>query len=233
MKNLGSRAIAQLAMLERIARQLGDLANDFVFLGGCSTALFITDPASPDVRSTIDVDCIVDVISLNAYYQIEKKLQEYGFKKSYDVICRWHYDDLILDVMPTEEKILGFSNKWYKEAIDCFTTHQLAEGVVIRSVTAPYFLGTKLEAFKSRGNNDFMSSHDFEDIIAVIDGCTELIEEVKKTSPSLRQYLSDSFSKILLNDEFQTALPGHLNYGPSTHDRIQIILQRIQEICGS
>lgn len=135
--------------------------------------------------------------------------------------------------MPTEEKILGFSNKWYKEAIDCFTTHQLAEGVVIRSVTAPYFLGTKLEAFKSRGNNDFMSSHDFEDIIAVIDGCTELIEEVKKTSPSLRQYLSDSFSKILLNDEFQTALPGHLNYGPSTHDRIQIILQRIQEICGS
>lgn len=88
MKNLGSRAIAQLAMLERIARQLGDLANDFVFLGGCSTALFITDPASPDVRSTIDVDCIVDVISLNAYYQIEKKLQEYGFKKSYDVICR-------------------------------------------------------------------------------------------------------------------------------------------------
>lgn len=233
MRNLGSRAIAQLAMLERIARQLGDLGNNFVFLGGCSTALFITDPASPDVRSTIDVDCIVDVISLNAYYQIEKKLQEYGFKKSYDVICRWHYDDLILDVMPTEEKILGFSNKWYKEAIDCFATHQLAEDVVIRSVTAPYFLGTKLEAFKSRGNNDFMSSHDFEDIIAVIDGCTELIEEVKKTSPSLRKYLSDSFSKILLNDEFQTALPGHLNYGPSTHDRIQIILQRIQEICGS
>ena len=235
MKIIGSLAVAQVAMIKCVARQLGDLREEFVFLGGCSAALFITDPASPDVRSTIDVDCIVDVLSLSAYYQIEEKLTQRGFQKSPNdnVICRWHYDDLILDVMPTEEKILGFSNRWYKEAIANFTIHQLDEDIVIRSVTAPYFLGTKLEAFKARGRSDFIDSHDFEDIIAVIDGRIELIEEVKSTSSTLRTYLSDIFSKMLLNDDFHTALPGHLNYGTVTRDRAQIVLQRIKAICES
>ncbi|MFM7852904.1 MAG: hypothetical protein ACKO96_13540, partial [Flammeovirgaceae bacterium] len=82
MKHLGSRATAQLLQLEFAVQKLGNLKELFVFLGGCSTALFITDPASPDVRSTKDVDCIVDVASLTAYYKLEKQLQEYGFKKS-------------------------------------------------------------------------------------------------------------------------------------------------------
>ena len=77
----------------------------------------------PDVRYTLDVDCIVDVISRNQYYQLEKKLNKQGFKKSIteDVICRWFYDDVILDVMPTDEAILGFGNRWYKQAIDSQT----------------------------------------------------------------------------------------------------------------
>lgn len=230
---LGSRSVAQLAMLEYAAQKLGGLSNNFVFLGGCSTALFITDPASPDVRSTMDVDCIVDVISLNDYYQLEQKLQAQGFRKAAndEVICRWHYDDLILDVMPTDEKILGFSNRWYKEAICNSVTHQLAKDVIIRSVSAPYFLGTKFEAFYARGCNDFMCSHDFEDIIAIIDGRLELIEEVKHTSPTLRAYLIEAFSNILVQDDFQTALPGHLNYGSVTQDRVRIVLNRIRQLC--
>ncbi len=235
MKYLGSRAVAQLALLEFAARKLGDISEEFVFLGGCSTALLITDPASPDVRSTIDVDCIVDALSLSAYYQLEQRLQERGFRKSFNdnVLCRWHYEDLILDVMPTDEKILGFSNRWYKAAIKNAETHQLADDIIIRSVTAPYFLGTKLEAFQSRGNNDFMMSHDFEDIIAIIDGRVELIDEVKQTEPDLRLYLAGIFSKMLLRDDFQTALPGYLNYGSVTHDRTQLLLKRIQSMCES
>jgi len=49
MQYLGSRASAQLSLLEFAVRKLGDISDGFVFLGGCSTALFITDPASPDV----------------------------------------------------------------------------------------------------------------------------------------------------------------------------------------
>ena len=37
-------------------------------------------------------------------------------------------------------------------------------------VTAPYFMATKIEAFYGRGGDDFLGSHDMEDIITVIDG---------------------------------------------------------------
>lgn len=117
--NNKSIMLANVRMLEFIASKLGEIRDDVVFLGGCTTGLFITDPDFPDVRYTVDVDCIVDVLSLKQYHQLEKKLTRQGFKKSIseEVICRWFYDDVTLDVMPTDEYILGFGNPWYKRAI--------------------------------------------------------------------------------------------------------------------
>src|SRR5579862_2435199 len=162
MQSNGPVRLANIKMLQFIATKLGDLRDEVVFLGGCTTALFINDPESPDVRYTFDVDCIVDVISLNEYHRMEKKLKHLGFKQSIaeEVICRWYFDDVILDVMPTDEKILGFSNRWYKEAIQNAHIYSLKEGITIKVVTAPYFLATKLEAFKTRGNMDFYASRD-------------------------------------------------------------------------
>ena len=49
------RATANLRMLEFVARKLGKLNDEVIYLGGCSTALFVTDPLSLDVRPTKDV----------------------------------------------------------------------------------------------------------------------------------------------------------------------------------
>lgn len=230
MNNKGTRASSNLAMLEFVARKLGQLNEEVVFLGGCATALFITDPLSLDVRPTWDVDCIIDVISLGQYHQFESKLTKQGFKKSIqdDVICRWHYDDIILDVMPTDEKILGFGNRWYKEAIIHAVIHQIADDLFIKSVTAPYFLATKIEAFQTRGNNDFLASHDFEDIMTVIDGRIELANEIFAVNTSLKKHLEQIFSEIVINEQFQAALPGHLNDA----NRTQIVLKRIKQIAN-
>ena len=67
---------ANLAMLQIVADKLGDLCENVVFLGGCTTALLINDPVSPDVRRTFDVDCIIDVISVS----ITKYLNALGKK---------------------------------------------------------------------------------------------------------------------------------------------------------
>ena len=39
------------------------MRDELVFVGGCTTGLFITDPAAGGIRSTKDVDAIVDVTS--------------------------------------------------------------------------------------------------------------------------------------------------------------------------
>ena len=71
-------------------------------------------------------------------------------------------------------KSLGFSNVWYKPALDSAVVHELEADLRIRAVTAVYFCATKLEAFAGRGKNDYQSSHDLEDLVAVMDGRVEL-----------------------------------------------------------
>lgn len=229
-----SRGTANLKMLEFIARKLGELNEQIVYLGGCTTTLFITDPLSLDVRPTNDVDCIVDVISLGQYHKFERSLFKTGFKKSLedDVICRWRAEDIILDVMPTDENILGFGNRWYKEAIQYANSHQIADDLIIRSITATYFLATKIEAFKTRGNYDFLTSHDFEDIITVIAGRKEVVEEALLATDELKTYLKQTFIEMLRNDQFEQTLPGHLNDGhrTATEGRVKIVKNRIKQI---
>lgn len=224
---------ANLKMLEAVATQLGPLCQEFVFLGGCTTALFITDLASPDVRYTLDVDCIVDVLSLNEYYQVENKLIQQGFKKSLEdeVICRWHYDSIILDVMPTDENILGFGNRWYKSAIAHAIEYHLSSQTTIKVLTAAYFLATKLEALRTRGKMDFMASHDFEDIISVLDGRSAIVEEIILSEYDLKDYLKKYFSDMLDDRKFHDALPGHfIQYGNLAEDRIQLLLNKLKQL---
>lgn len=231
--NNKSVMLANLRMLEFVAAKLGEIRHDVVFLGGCTTGLFITDLEFPDVRYTLDVDCIVDVISLNQYHQLEKKLIKQGFKKSLseDVICRWFYDNVTFDVMPTDENILGFGNCWYKKAIAASIIHHLTDKIDIKIVTAAYFLATKLEAFKTRGKSDYYASHDFEDIMSILDGRLEIVEEIHKADSELRNHLINSFTEIDNSTAFKGAIPGHfVQYGNYADDRIAMVEQKIKEI---
>ena len=54
--------------------------------------------------------------------------------------------------MPTDPEILGFGNRWYGPALENAENVILQEGVEVNMITAPYFLGTKMEAFRARGN---------------------------------------------------------------------------------
>src|SRR5579872_2691024 len=229
------RATSNLALLQLAAKRLGDLNDNVVYLGGCATALFINDPSALDVRATLDVDCIIDVVSLVEYHKFESQLVKKGFKKSMedDVICRFRCDEIILDVMPTDQKILGFGNPWYKKALQHAVNHEIADNLIIKSISAPYFLATKFEAFKTRGNNDLWSSHDYEDIISVIAGRVNLVEEVMTTSPELRENLKEEFRRLLQSDQFEPTLPGHVNDGPATMQNVQVVKNRINQIINN
>src|SRR6266851_2931963 len=123
-------------------------------------------------------------------------------------ICRWLIDHMKLDVMPTDETILGFSNRWYKPAIEAAAIVAI-DGFELRVVTTPYFIGTKLEAFRGRGKGDFYASSDLEDIITVLDGRPTVVEEVADSPRELRRYIGKEVGRLLDNREFVNALPEH------------------------
>jgi hypothetical protein len=163
-----------VALLERAAEHLGEaLLEQLVFVGGAVAGVLITDPAMPEIRPTQDVDVICRVIARSDYHQLGSQLRQRGFQEDSRPgapLCRWCADDLVLDLMPTQGEILGFSNRWYPLALDTAQPQELPSGRSVRIVTAPVFLATKLEAFRGRGQGDFLFSHDLEDLMAVVDG---------------------------------------------------------------
>ena len=97
----------------------------------------------------------------------------------------------------------------------------------LRVVTAPYFIGTKLEAFSGRGKGDFYASSDLEDIVTVLDGRPSLVEEINNSPPVLRNYISTEIGKFLDSREFVNALPGHLAGDEISQARIPTVLRTL------
>lgn len=216
--------------------RLGPLAKEFVFVGGCAAGLLITDSAAPPICATVDVDAIVQVASLADYHRLSKKLRARGFQEDRSEgapLCRWLHVPLILDVMPTDARILGFGNVWYKSATRTAQTIHLESGESLKLITAPYFIVTKLDAFDSRGHGDFQSSHDMEDIIAVIDGRPELLSEIQSSEPALVGAIASRFQELLKNPDFVQSIPGHMPSDAASQQRVPRILQLLRDIAGS
>jgi len=221
-------------LLAAMAAMLKPLLPEIVFVGGCTTGLLITDPAASPVRATDDVDVIVEVASYAEYARFSKRLRNLGFSEDSSEgapICRWLIDHMKLDVMPTDETILGFSNRWYKPAIEAAALVEL-DGFELRVVTTPYFIGTKLEAFRGRGKGDFYASSDLEDIIAVLDGRPTVVEEVADSPGELRRYIGREVGKLLDNPEFVNALPGHLAGDEISQARVPMVLRTLNSMRG-
>ena len=184
------------------------------------------------VRKTDDVDTIVDSASYTEFTALGARLRELGFRESIREgapICRWESGDLVLDVMPIDPKVLGFGNRWYQAAFQNAAAMRVGK-YEIRTITAPYFLATKLDAYRNRGKNDFQSSSDLEDVVSILDGRPEVIEEVALADPELRKYLGDEFRKLISNRQFVESLPGFLLPDEASQGRIGLILKRMKQL---
>lgn len=221
-----------LEMLRIAVTHLGALKDELVFVGGCTTELFITDEAAAQPRQTKDVDTIVEAASYAQYISFAEKLKAVGFQEdtSEDApLCRWVKEVTVLDVMPLDEKTLGFTNRWYRPAMETAEDYEVIPGNKIRVISAVYFCATKMEAFDGRGQEDYLGSHDLEDIIAVIDGRAEIVNEIKNAPEDVRHYIVGKVGKWLKTRRFTDALPGHLG-STSDRSRLETVLKRLREI---
>lgn len=222
-----------LEMLEMAVERLGSLVEQVVFVGGCATGLLLTDAAAPPIRMTQDVDVIAELVSLADYHRFSVRLRQQGFREDQSPeapICRWRANELVLDVMPANPSILGFGNEWYAHAVETALPVVLPSGCSIRMISAPCFLATKLAAFSGRGAGDYVMSHDLEDVVAVLDGRAEIVDEVGWASSALRAHLVRRFSELLAAPGFLDALPGHLPGDAVSQERLPILEDRIRRL---
>lgn len=220
------------ALFESVVRLLVPVLDELVFVGGCTTGLFITDPAVGGVRPTMDVDAIVDVTSYARYTALWERLRTLGLAEDTTPgtpLCRWRHGHLIVDVMPTDATVLGFSNRWYPTAIEMAQVFRIA-GHDVRVVTPALFIATKLEAFHGRGGDDVVASHDLEDIITVVDGRREIVGDVAAASDDVRAYIGAEIRELLGNRDFTEALAGFLLPDPASQERRSLLEGRLRSL---
>jgi hypothetical protein len=224
-------------LLELAADSLGELVDEVVFVGGATLALWTTDPAAPPSRPTTDVDVVVEVTTRSAFHNFEQRLRGVGFREDQEqgVICRWRHsgNSLVLDVMPADPAILGFENRWQREALPYAVPRELPSGARIRAIPPPYLLATKIEAFKSRGAQDYLGSPDFGDIVTIIDGREEVVDEVSNANADLRSFLGDEIPRLMADARFDDGVFSALRPDEASQARAEaVVLPRLRAIAG-
>ena len=223
-----------LEMLAVVAKGLGELKEKVAFVGGATIGLYLSDPGTSEPRPTDDVDCVVEAASRAKYYELEERLRRLGFQHKVgegEPICRWRFNGIIVDVMPADSNIMGFENRWYPDGMANAVKATLPDAQEIRVFSLPYLTASKIDAFLGRGRDDFESSVDLEDIIALVDGCADFQKRIEQAPEKVRSYVAKHFKELLAVDRFQDVLPGYLP-GPSPIGRAERVLTILREIAG-
>ena len=220
-----------LFAIRTVATALGPLLGELVLVGGCAVGLLVSDKARPPVRHTIDVDLLAEITSKWHYAQLGEQLRQLGFREAGDYICRWKKNGIVVDIMPQDPSILGFTNTWYADTIKHAISTALQDGTQIRHAAPPYFLATKLESFNGRGKGDF-SHHDLEDVITLVDGRAELLAEVDNADPHVRSFIQDEMDELLATTAFIETVPWHLGPSEVEQARVELVIERMRSLAG-
>jgi len=225
-------------MENRIASVAGDvepLLDEFVFAGGGVTSLLVTDPTAVPVPVTDDVDVVVEVATRVEYERINERLRALGLRHdtSEDApICRWitPTDRLRLDVMPSEEGVLGFSNPWFDFVLATARRREFANGPTVRLASPVGQLAMKLAAYQDRGADDPLTSRDLEDVVVLVAGRPEIVEEVTDAPPEVRSWVTDVIGNLLDVDETDYVLEGTLLDASRVPGFVEEVRDRLERI---
>jgi len=216
--------------LQIVAQGLGDLLEYAVFVGGAVAEFYATGPGSEEARISDDIDCVIEISSRKAYHELEQLLESKGFQHdtSPDApICRWLYKQILIDIMPSNDEILGFSNKWYIVGIKNKVAQLLPNGIMIYIFPPEIYLASKMEAFNNRGRKDLRQSRDFEDIIYVLYNNPDILSILSNSSELVKEYLKSQFQSLTSRNDISEGIESALPYSAES-DSVEKILEIFQ-----
>lgn len=232
---MSSNAAHNYELIEFVADGLGEaFLAEVAFVGGCTTAMLVTDAAVlDDIRFTDDVDLVIELAGISAWQHLIERLAAKNFKITGEdeVNCRFRFNDVVVDVMPSDPAVLGYANRWFVEGLARADKFTLPSGTVIQIFKPTYFLATKLEAFSGRGGGDPYHK-DVEDILILIDGRTELLEEVRQAEPELKGFITSGIRELmgLSGIDYVIESSGSVQANPN---RGRIIYMRMKDLSNA
>jgi predicted nucleotidyltransferase len=216
-------------IVKKVAKALGELNEQVAYVGGATVSLYADDPAADDVRPTKDIDIVLHILSLGELTALQERLGQKGIHPDPEskIICRFKYDDVLIDVMSIKEVGWAPSNVWFEPGFKNLETFTIDAETIIRIFSVSYFLATKFEAHRDRGT-DPRTSKDFEDIIYVLDNRLGIVNDIKTAPDDVQSYLKFKLHELLYANS-EEALSCHLSPF-SEEDRLQLLKDKINQI---
>jgi hypothetical protein len=223
-----------IGVVRKVAIALKHIRPKMGFVGGAIISLYADDPAADEVRPKKDIDLSLTLESYGAWAKLQEELATLGFQPDQNskVICRFVYDDVTVDIMPDDDKVIGFSNPWYRPGVQKVQNYQLTDGPDINILPLPYFLATKFSAFNGRGKGNHVTSHDFEDIIYLTDNATAVVAQIGVTDLDVKDYLKKEYRAVWENSNRTEIISCHLQPLIRTA-RLKVIERKIVQIIES
>lgn len=201
-----------LHLLDDAAELLEELVDELVFVGGAAVAYWVALDSAISPRITMDVDTVVDVQTKAAYDRFGERLRGKGFEvdSSSRVVVRWRHvsTGLILDVMPSTDAVFGFGGGWQAKALEHPERIQLRPGIAVEIATPPYILAMKFDAYRTRGREDPLRSHDIEDLLLLLVAVEDIVERVAQCPQPLVEFIASGLTEISNNPRFEYAAEG-------------------------
>lgn len=218
-----------LDVVAEIAVALGNLNKSVVFVGGAIVSVYVDDPAADEARPTEDVDLTLTLIGLD-HPTLDKQLAKLGFHPDIHghTICSYRYNDIAVDIMAASDTLRGPTNRWYQAGFDSLQTINI-ENTEIQVLSAACFLATKFEAFNSRGQADYRMSHDFEDIIYILDNRTTIVNEITNAAKPIQRFLTSEIEQVLSNKYVDEIISAHLSR-ISEAERYSLLIEKLEKI---
>jgi predicted nucleotidyltransferase len=223
-----------LSRVAGIARSLGDLSAEVVFIGGAIVPLLQTHPVIPVVRATSDVDAVVASTGYARFEAVQKKLESRGFKRDLvdpKHVHRWRAPDgTPFDLVPAGAHLGGTANELDNLAIGTAVEAELEAGLIIRHASAPAFLGLKWAAFWDRGAQDPFSSHDLEDMLALVVSRDTLVTELADVPQELRDHVQHGFRWLIESEDYDDLVAAHLGNAQQFRKVAELLGERIRAL---
>jgi predicted nucleotidyltransferase len=231
---IGAGDTPHVRRLIRVARALGPLVDDVVFIGGAIAPLLQTELLLDHVRPTQDVDAIIATTHYGTIESLQNRLRASGFTPEH---LHGHVHRYVLstadalpipfDLVPAGSHLGASGNVWDLLAIETAVETRLDEDIVIRHAAAPAFLALKWSAHEDRGGDDPFASHDLEDILGVIACRATIVHEIENAPARIREYLAQRASELLahadLMEIIQDAVRGPGSLVMLVRDRLEAV----------
>jgi len=204
-------AYVNLDTVATIAKALGTLNEEVIYVGGAVISLYVHDPSVAPPRPTQDVDLSVQVSTYSEMSNLSKRLAAKGIypAPTEQILYRYQYRGILIDFIPYEATALGPTNSWLKMGFQHSIWTQV-RGSFIRILPLSLFLATKWEAYQSRGS-DPRTSHDFEDMVYLLDNAEDWPNGYWQAPTSVQHFLQKMAESILRHPYRNEILECHMD----------------------